>query len=83
MKKANPGREEDFKGACALMKKYIGNIGGNPDEEKFRNIKMSNAGFQTKILALNTNIKHEHLGHTGAPALTLLLLIPNPCTTRD
>ena len=39
MKKAStaPGEDpERFKTAASTMLKYIGNIAGNPDEEKFR-----------------------------------------------
>jgi len=47
MKKADG--EERAKVAWQTLLKYLGNIVKNPDEEKFRNIKLSNEAFQKRV----------------------------------
>lgn len=49
MKKSAPGGEAQWKTACATLLKYLGNIAGNPDEPKFRSIRLSNAAFQQRV----------------------------------
>lgn len=46
------GDEEAFKGACGLLLKYLGNIARAPQEEKFRNIRLSNATFVSKVASV-------------------------------
>lgn len=44
------------KSAIILIMKYIVNIQGNPSEQKFRTIKMSNKSFVEKILAVKGGV---------------------------
>jgi hypothetical protein len=40
------------KRAFQTLLTYIGNVAKNPDEEKFRKIRLTNATFQVKLLNL-------------------------------
>jgi hypothetical protein len=57
IKKGHPGQEEQFKAACGIIIKYLGNIARSPQEDKFRSIKTSNAAFQSKVACLQGNIE--------------------------
>ncbi len=57
IKKASPGQEEQFKAACGIMIKYLGNIARSPQEDKFRSIKLSNAAFQSRVACLPGSIE--------------------------
>jgi len=50
MKQNNP--EDRFKTACSVLMKYIGNLASNPEEEKFRQIRIGNDAFQKKVAAV-------------------------------
>lgn len=39
-----------MKRAFQTLLTYIGNVAKNPDEEKFRKIRLTNATFQVKII---------------------------------
>lgn len=52
MKKDSPGGDAQFKTACSTLLKYLGNIAANPQEPKFRSIKLSNAAFQQRVAAV-------------------------------
>lgn len=43
------GGDEAFKTAAGTLLKYIGNVVRAPDEDKFRNINLGNAAFQSRV----------------------------------
>ena len=45
--------DAQFKTACGVLLKYIGNVVSNPDEEKFRRIRLANASFQQKVAVVS------------------------------
>ena len=51
MKKASTdsGGDEKFKTCLSTILKYVGNVNSNPDEDKFRTIKLSNPAFQQRV----------------------------------
>ncbi|GAX81762.1 hypothetical protein CEUSTIGMA_g9190.t1 [Chlamydomonas eustigma] len=53
---ASSAEEERFKTAVSTMLKYVGNVASQPDEEKFRNIKLSNAAFQQRVASLEGSL---------------------------
>lgn len=52
MKKNSAGSDEKFKTCLSTLMKYIGNVNNNPDEEKFRTIKLSNPAFQQRVSSI-------------------------------
>lgn len=44
------------KRAFQTLLTYIGNVAKNPDEEKFRKIRLSNATFQVKIITVHIDL---------------------------
>lgn len=51
---ADPAR---FTTCCKTLMVYLGNLNKNPDEPKYRKIKLSNAAFQTRVASLHNGIK--------------------------
>ena len=45
-----------FKTSCSVLLKYVGNIAKNPEEEKFRRIRLSNAAFQQKVASVTGGV---------------------------
>lgn len=60
-----------MKRAFQTLLTYIGNVAKNPDEEKFRKIRLSNATFQVKQINL------VFFGGGGVLSLPLTLLKNN------
>lgn len=49
LKKSLPEGDEASKVAFSTMLRYIGNVVGNPAEEKFRRIKLANEAFKKRV----------------------------------
>mmetsp|Transcript_21409 Transcript_21409/g.36513 ORF Transcript_21409/g.36513 Transcript_21409/m.36513 type:complete len:444 (-) Transcript_21409:341-1672(-) len=49
MKKAHVHEEARWRTAATTLSKYLGNIANNPEEDKFRTIKVTNAAFQERV----------------------------------
>lgn len=45
------GQSAMFQTTCETLSKYIKNIGANPEEAKFRKIRLGNAAFQSRVAA--------------------------------
>lgn len=43
------GGDEAYKTAASTLLKYLGNVVRAPDEDKFRNINLGNAAFQSRV----------------------------------
>lgn len=56
MKKAHPSQDEQLKTCWNTLLKYCGNVAQSPSEEKFRNIKLTNAAFQARVGSLTGGI---------------------------
>ncbi|KAF5841688.1 hypothetical protein DUNSADRAFT_11895, partial [Dunaliella salina] len=63
MKKTHASEEDKWRTAGNTLLRYIANAASNPDEEKFRNIKTSNAAFQQRVAAVTGGV--EFLEHCG------------------
>ncbi|MEW5312464.1 MAG: hypothetical protein WDW38_004097 [Sanguina aurantia] len=63
MKKSHASEQERFKCACSTLLKYIANVVNNPEEDKYRSIKLSNAAFQQRVGSLTGSL--EFLEHAG------------------
>jgi len=50
-----------FKTACGILLKYVGNVVKNPEEEKFRHIRLSNAAFQQKVASVSGGVEFLNL----------------------
>eukprot|EP00210_Caulerpa_lentillifera_P000688 g665.t1 len=46
-----------FNTACGILIKYIGNVRKNPNDEKFRKIKLTNAAFVQKVAPVKGSIE--------------------------
>lgn len=51
MKKAHPGQDEGLKTAWTTLLKFVNNVGNNPNEEKFRRIRLTNPAVQQRVVA--------------------------------
>ena len=51
MKKAHPGQNEALRTCWNTLLKFISNVGMNPNEMKFRNIRLTNAAVQQRVVA--------------------------------
>jgi hypothetical protein len=76
MKKADG--EERAKVAWQTLLKYLGNIVKNPDEEKFRNIKLSNEAFQKRVGSATGGIEFMEVSGFQARSPFLLLYPSTP-----
>lgn len=57
MKKASgSGGDETFKTCLSTILKYIVNVNSNPDEDKFRTIKLSNPAFIARVSSLEGSL---------------------------
>lgn len=50
-----------FKTACSTLLKYMGNVARNPDEEKYRRIRLGNAVFQQRVASVNGGVEFLEL----------------------
>ncbi|EIE21636.1 hypothetical protein COCSUDRAFT_30128 [Coccomyxa subellipsoidea C-169] len=61
MKKAYANEDERVKACWATLLKYCGNIVRDPNEEKFRKIRLSNAAFQTRVGSVEGSLRFLEL----------------------
>ncbi|KAL6760941.1 hypothetical protein V8C86DRAFT_2544339 [Haematococcus lacustris] len=65
MKKQHSSQEEVWKTAGTTLLRYLTNISNQPDEEKFRSIRTTNAAFQQRVAAAHGSMQFlEHCGFT-------------------
>ncbi|KAJ9518564.1 hypothetical protein QJQ45_018525 [Haematococcus lacustris] len=65
MKKQHSSQEEVWKTAGTTLLRYLTNIANQPDEEKFRSIRTTNAAFQQRVAAAHGSMQFlEHCGFT-------------------
>uniref|UniRef100_A0A0A8Y673 PUB domain-containing protein n=1 Tax=Arundo donax TaxID=35708 RepID=A0A0A8Y673_ARUDO len=57
LKQQNKDDDAKVKRAFQTLLTYIGNVAKNPDEEKFRKIRLSNATFQERVGNLHGGIE--------------------------
>ncbi|WVZ75324.1 hypothetical protein U9M48_023391 [Paspalum notatum var. saurae] len=61
LKQQNKEDDAKVKRAFQTLLTYIGNVAKNPDEEKFRKIRLTNATFQERVGSLNGGIEFLEL----------------------
>ncbi|GKV16699.1 hypothetical protein SLEP1_g27303 [Rubroshorea leprosula] len=61
LKQNHKGDDAKVKRAFQTLLTYIGNVAKNPDEEKFRKIRLTNQTFQDRVGALKGGIEFLEL----------------------
>mmetsp|Transcript_1323 Transcript_1323/g.1930 ORF Transcript_1323/g.1930 Transcript_1323/m.1930 type:complete len:437 (-) Transcript_1323:67-1377(-) len=62
IKKSNAGNEEGVATCFKTFLAYLGNVMRDPEEEKFRVIKLSNGAYVKRIAAVNGGVYLEQIG---------------------
>lgn len=62
IKKSNPGNDEGVTTCYKTLMLYLGNVMKDPDDEKFRVIKLSNGAFQKRVAAVKGEAFLERIG---------------------
>ena len=57
MKKVHPGQDDALKTAWTTLLKFITNIGNNPNEEKYRKIRLTNPAVQQRVVAFTGSVE--------------------------
>lgn len=76
IKKCNPGKDEEVTTCFKTLLLYLGNVAKNPDEEKYRTIKLTNAAYLKRVGSMGGQPFLEKVGFTlgegpEGPVLTL------------
>lgn len=57
LKKAHPDNSAGVTTCFSTIQKYLGNVYRDPEQEKFRSIRLSNAAFQQRVAAFTGSIE--------------------------